>query len=143
MGSQSRDFHLPCAGLCASLSNYYSLSLDVIMFTQSVRLPKGKLGKRSGYLLVSYFHFYFFDLWGEKQQVRQNLLWSKKLKGVLGLVWVDPGGAWFKVRQKNASGRDLLPKIKKKKKKKVFPAKSLSQSHQKTEEVEEERMEGK
>ena len=35
------------------------------------------------------------------------------------------------------------PKLKKKKKKKVFPAKSLSQSHQKTEEVEEERMEGK
>ena len=69
---------------------------------------------------------------------------KKKLKGVLGLVWVDPGGAWFKVRQKNASGRDLLPKIKKKKKKKkVFPAKSLLQSHQKTEDVEEERMEGK
>lgn len=30
------------------------------------RLPKGKLGKRSGDLLISFLHLYFFDLWKEQ-----------------------------------------------------------------------------
>ena len=60
---------------------------DVVLFTVcshslSVRLLKGKMGKRSCHLLITHF----FLLWsmGKSPQVRQDVVWPKYLKSVLG-----------------------------------------------------------
>ena len=38
-----------------------------------LKLLKGKLLKRSGDLLITYLHFYFFDQW-KNQQVRPSIM---------------------------------------------------------------------
>ena len=65
-GESKSSLFPACAGLCASLSSSYNLSLDAILFSQSVRLPKGKLGKRSDYLLITYPSFLLWSV-GKKQ----------------------------------------------------------------------------
>ena len=53
VGGQSH-YHPP---LCVGLSTPYDLSLDAILSTQFERLLKGKLGKRSGQLFITYSSF--------------------------------------------------------------------------------------
>ena len=62
MGAQGRRHPPLCAGLCADVSTPHDLSLDNVLFTQFVRLLKGKLEKRSGHLLITYSLFLLLDL---------------------------------------------------------------------------------
>ena len=73
------------------------------------RLLKGKLGKRS-----AVHHLFFIStsfIYRKYQQVRQDIVRSKDLKGVLWLEW---SSAWEESlrlvrRQRDASYRQLFP----------------------------------
>ena len=86
--------HLP---LHASLSTSCDLSLDAILFSQFfIGLLTGRLGKRLSHLLVTYSSFLL--LWSKEETNRkQDTVWSKGLKGVLGPEMSRAWGAWFKV----------------------------------------------
>ena len=62
-----------------------------------MRLLKGKLGKRSGHLLILYSSFVL--LWSMERTNRLGkILCDQKIWEVcLGQKWAEPGGAWFKV----------------------------------------------
>ena len=73
------------------------LSLDAVLSTKSVRLLKGKIGKRSGYLLVTYSSFLL--LWSmERTNKLGKVLCTQKIWNVcLGWRWGQHEGDWFKV----------------------------------------------
>ena len=66
----------------------------------STRLLQGKLGKRSGNLLITYSSFLRFDLWEKKQRISQGIVLSKELKGVVGPEMSRAWGWLFKVHDK-------------------------------------------
>ena len=73
--------HLP---LHASSSALCDLSLDAILFSQFfIGLLTGRLGRRYSHLLITYSSFLL--LWSKEETNRkQDTVWSKGLKSVLG-----------------------------------------------------------
>lgn len=110
---EGQSHHHPplCAGLFADLSTSCDLSLDSVLFTQLVwEITEGEAWEKIWPLLVTYASFLL--LWSKEfnLQVRQGIVWSKDLKGVLGL---EHGGCWFKSKVQYSFGegtrtKDLL-----------------------------------
>ena len=121
---EGQSHHHPplCAGLFADLSTSCDLSLDSVLFTQLVwEITEGEAWEKIWPLLVTYASFLL--LWSKEfnLQVRQGIVWSKDLKGVLGLemswAWGVAGLkarysiALVKGQEPGISCRELLPAV--------------------------------
>ena len=89
MGGQTHHHSPLRAGLCAGLLTPCNLRLDVILLTvwsPSLlgRLLKGKLGKKSSHLLITYSSFLCPWFYRKNRQVWQGIEGLKDLKGALG-----------------------------------------------------------